>query len=187
MSTHTITGMIEPELGTACMADGMSGYDGIYRRYYRTVYSICLRMTGNVHDTEDLVQEVFVLLARKLATFRGEATFATWLHRLTVNTVLAHYRKRRARREDSLESASGSALDKARLGRSRVITELDRIALGTAIESLPCGYRTTLLLHDLEGYEHTEIARILGCGVGTSKSQLHKARRRMRQLLGGRE
>lgn len=185
MSTAGRARAIEPELSVARMRDGMSGYGELYRRYYRTVFSICLRMTGDVRDSEDLAQEVFLLVVRKLGTFRGEASFATWLHRLTVNAVLGHFRRRRGRREDSLDSRVGVALDKVCRDRCRALTEVDRIALSAAIEALPRGYRMTLLLHDPEGYEHREIAAIVGCGVGTSKSQLHKARRRVRQLLNG--
>lgn len=186
MSTPGKLRVIESDVSAAQMREGMSGYDGLYRRYYRTVYSICLRMTGSVQDTEDLAQEVFLLVARKLGTFRGEASFATWLHRLTVNAVLGYFRRRRGRREDSLESGIEGGLDRGCSDRCHALTEVDRIALDSAIQALPPGYRTTLLLHDLEGYEHREIAARIGCGVGTSKSQLHKARRRMRQLLGGR-
>lgn len=117
MSTPGKVRVIESDLSAARMREGMSGSDRLYRRYYRTVFPICLRMTGSVQDSEDLAQEVFLLVVRKLGTLRCEASFATWLHRLTVNAVLGHFRRRRGRREDSLESGIEGGLDRGWLDR----------------------------------------------------------------------
>jgi RNA polymerase sigma-70 factor (ECF subfamily) len=144
-------------------------------------------MTCNVSEAEDLTQEVFIHLLRKLGGFRGESALGTWLHRLTVNQVLMHFRRNRARREQPRDDghaeqppAAGGAEHE---GRAPVI---DHIALSDALARLPEGYRTIFILHDVEGYEHEEVARLLGCAPGTSKSQLHKARKRLRELLGAR-
>jgi RNA polymerase sigma-70 factor, ECF subfamily len=155
----------------------------IYRRHNRRVYSICLRMTQNQSEAEDLAQEVFIQLFRKIGSFRGDSAFTTWLHRLTVNQVLMHFRKLKVRDEKITEDgeipepAVSGTEDPARM------PVLDQIALDKAIAQLPPGYRAVFLLHDVEGYEHGEIARMLGCSVGTSKSQLHKARMKLRRLL----
>lgn len=161
----------------------MSAFEELYRRHHRRVFSLCLRMTQNISEAEDLAQEAFVQLFRKIGSFRGESAFTTWLHRLTVNQVLMHFRKRSVRDEKTTEE--GDTPDQAVLGtdnpnRMRVV---DRIALDNAIAQLPPGYRTVFVLHDVEGYEHEEISRMLGCAVGTSKSQLHKARMKLRTLL----
>ena len=158
-------------------------FEELFKLYNGRVYSVCLRMTGNTAEAEDLSQEVFVQVFRKLETFRGESAFTTWLHRLTVNHVLMYFRKTRRRREHLTED--GEMPELAIKGRN-VLTSmplLDRLALDEAIVQLSPGYRAVFLLHDVEGLQHTEIAHILGCSVGTSKSQLHKARLKMRCLL----
>jgi RNA polymerase sigma-70 factor (ECF subfamily) len=140
-------------------------------------------MIGNSTEAEDLTQDVFVLVFRKLSSFRGESAFTTWLHRLTVNQVLMHFRKNHVKKEQLTEDGEmplGTMFDRNRFNRSPV---LDRLALDEAIVQLPHGYRTVLVLHDVEGLEHNEIAALLGCSIGTSKSQLHRARMRMRLLL----
>jgi RNA polymerase sigma-70 factor (ECF subfamily) len=161
----------------------MSAFEELYRRHYRRVYSLCLRMTQNVSEAEDLAQEAFVQLFRKIGSFRGESAFTTWLHRLTVNQVLMHFRKRSVRDEKTTEE--GETPDQTVMGTENPnrMPVVDRIALDNAIAQLPRGYRTVFVLHDVEGYEHEEIGRMLGCAVGTSKSQLHKARMKLRNLL----
>src|ERR1043165_7313258 len=161
----------------------MSAFEELYRRHHRRVYSLCLRMTQNVTEAEDLAQEAFVQLFRKIGSFRGESAFTTWLHRLTVNQVLMHFRKRSVRDEKTTEE--GETPDQAVMGTENPdrMPVVDRIALDNAIAQLPQGYRTVFVLHDLEVYEHEEIGRMLGCAVGTSKSQLHKARMKLRNLL----
>jgi RNA polymerase sigma-70 factor, ECF subfamily len=173
----------ELEVNTALSGEKMSGFDDLYRKHYRRVYSICLRMTGNVAEAEDLTQEVFIQLHRKLGSFRGESAFTTWLHRLTVNQVLMHFRKRSVKSELTTDDGEmPDSIDPDTLN-PEAMPIVDRISLESAIAQLPPGYRTAFVLHDVEGYEHEEIARILGCSPGTSKSQLHKARLKLRKLI----
>lgn len=171
------------ELARHAAAGGLASFEELYRRHFNRVYCIALRMTRNTAQAEDLAQEVFVQVYRKIATFRGESAFSTWLHRMAVNQVLMHFRKPSSRREaitkdgePPVEIARGTENP----SRPPVI---DRIALDEAIAQLPVGYRTVFVLHDVEGYEHGEIARMLGVVEGTSKSQLHKARMKLRGLI----
>ncbi len=170
-------------LAQRAAAGDMPAFEELYQRHNRRVYSLCLRMTQNVSEAEDLAQEVFIQLFRKIGSFRGDSAFTTWLHRLTVNQVLMHFRKRSVRDERTTEE--GDMPDQAVLGTENPnhMPVVDRIALDHAIAQLPPGYRAVFVLHDVEGYEHEEIARMLGCAVGTSKSQLHKARMKLRGLL----
>src|SRR6266480_7292284 len=158
-------------------------FEEVFRLHHRRVYSICLRMTGNPAEAEDLTQDVFVLVFRKLASFRGESAFTTWLHRLTVNQVLMHFRKSHVRMEQTTEDGETSIQIVKGTENPNAMPVVDRIALDKAIAQLPPGYRTVFTLHDIEGHEHEEIARMLGVSVGTSKSQLHKARMKLRGLL----
>jgi RNA polymerase sigma-70 factor (ECF subfamily) len=183
VATNAITIKTEAGVLKALDVEDMSGFDDIYRKHYRRVYSICLRMTGNVAEAEDLTQEVFLQLHRKLKSFRGDAAFTTWLHRLTVNHVLMHFRKRRVRSEVGTEDGEMPDRVDPDSDNPQSMPIVDQIALDTAIGKLPPGYRKVFVLHDVEGYEHEEIARILHCSSGTSKSQLHKARLRLRKLL----
>ncbi len=161
----------------------IKAFEELYQRHNRRVYSLCLRMTRNISEAEDLTQEVFIQLFRKVGSFRGESTFTTWLHRLTVNQVLMHFRKRSVKMEQTTED--GETPVQAVKGTENPIrmSVVDHIALDEAIAQLSPGYRAVFLLHDVEGYEHEEIARMLGRSVGTSKSQLHKARKKLRKLL----
>ncbi|HJX91112.1 MAG TPA: RNA polymerase sigma factor [Pyrinomonadaceae bacterium] len=156
-------------------------FEELFKLHQRRVYAVCLRMTGNTAEAEDLLQEVFIQVFRKLGSFRGESAFTTWLHRLTVNHVLMHFRKRRSRKEQLTED--GELPEQVIKSRKTSFPILDRIALNEAILKLAPGYRTVFVLHDVEGLQHLEIANLLGCSVGTSKSQLHKARMKMRRLL----
>jgi RNA polymerase sigma-70 factor, ECF subfamily len=157
----------------------------LYGRHRQRVYSLCLRMTRNAADAEDLTQEVFVHIMRKVGSFRGESRFTTWLHSLTVNLVLMHFRRRALHFErqmsDDLKAKISTEL-RSRQPPSARIT--DRIALDSALAQLAPGCRSVFVLFDVEGYQHHEIARLMGCSIGTSKSQLHRARRNLRQLLG---
>ena len=161
----------------------LSAFEVLYERHNRRVYSLCLRMTQNVAEAEDLAQEAFIQLFRKVGSFRGESAFTTWLHRLTVNQVLMHFRKRGVRLEQTTDDGDVPVQVVAGTGNPNQMPVVDRIALDRAIAQLPPGYRTVFVLHDVEGHEHEEIARMLGCSVGTSKSQLHKARMKLRTLL----
>ena len=161
----------------------MEAFEKIYRRHHKRVYSLCLRMTRNVYQAEDLAQDVFVQVFRKINTFRGDSSFSTWLHRLAVNQVLMQLRKPAEKRERPTEDGDIPVQILAGTENPRKMAILDRVWLEEAVRLLPQGYRTVLILHDVEGYEHEEIGRLLGCAVGTSKSQLHKARRKLRTLL----
>ncbi len=171
------------DLTQAAARGDMEAFETLYERYYRRVYSLCLRMVANVTEAEDLTQEVFIHLLRKLGSFRGDSAFTTWLHRLTVNHVLMHFRKRGVRLEKTTDE--GDVPEQIEVGseRPQSMPVVDRIALDSAIAQLPPGYRSVFVLHDVEGYEHEEVANLLGVSVGTSKSQLHKARMRLRKLL----
>ncbi len=169
-------------LARAAAHGAMAGIADLYVRHNRRVYSLCLRMTGDATEAEDLTQEVFVQLLRKIDTFRGESQFTTWLHRLTVNQVLMHFRRTRYQTEihDDVEMA----MAKSKRGRQSVGTRVvDKLALKAALSHLPSGCRAVVVLFDIEGYKHEEIAKILGCSVGNSKSQLHKARKKLKRLL----
>jgi RNA polymerase sigma-70 factor (ECF subfamily) len=159
----------------------------LYEMHKRRVYSLCLRMTANTAEAEDLAQEAFLQLFRKIATFRGESAFSTWLHRLSVNVVLMHLRKKSLPVVSLEETTQGGEEDspKKDFGADDVALagSIDRLQLQKAVENLPPGYRTIFVLHDVEGYEHNEIAKIVGCSIGNSKSQLHKARMKLRDLL----
>ncbi len=161
----------------------MASFEQLYTRHNRRVYSLCLRMTGNVPEAEDLAQEVFIQLFRKIGSFRGESAFTTWLHRMTVNQVLMHFRKKGVRLEQTTDDGETPVQVVRGTEDARRMPVVDKIALDNAIAKLPTGYRTVFILHDVEGHEHEEIAKLLGCSVGTSKSQLHKARMKLRHLL----
>jgi RNA polymerase sigma-70 factor (ECF subfamily) len=162
-------------------------FQTLYDKHKRRVYSLCLRMTANVAEAEDLTQEAFLQLYRKIGTFRGESAFSTWLHRLSVNVVLMHLRKKGLPVVSLEETTQGTEEDspKRDFGTEDLALagSIDRLQLQRAVEDLPPGYRTIFVLHDIEGYEHNEIADIVGCSIGNSKSQLHKARMKLRDLL----
>jgi len=143
-------------------------------------------MTGNTAEAEDLAQEAFMQLYRKISTFRGESAFSTWLHRLAVNVVLMHLRKK-GLQLISLDEPDTSQEEPVKRDYGdddrRLLGSIDRIGLVRAIAELPPGYKTVFVLHDVEGYEHNEIAQMMDCSVGNSKSQLHKARMRLREWL----
>lgn len=165
-----------------------AAFETIYQMHSRRVYSLCLRMVSDPVEAEDLTQEAFLQLFRKIHTFRGESAFSSWLHRLTANIVLMRFRKKRPVAV-SLDELTRPDNEKERptleLGSPdlRLAGLFDRVNLHAALEQLPRGYKHMFLLHDVHGYEHNEIATMLGCSVGNSKSQLHKARKRLRELL----
>jgi len=170
-------------LAIAAGGGDMAAFEQLYERHNRRVYSLCLRMTHNVAEAEDLAQEAFIQLFRKIGSFRGDSAFTTWLHRLTVNQVLMHFRKRNVKLERTTEEGETPVQIVHGTGDPNRMPVLDRISLDSALKQLPPGYRSVFLLHDVEGHEHEEIAKILGVAVGTSKSQLHKARMKLRHLL----
>lgn len=143
-------------------------------------------MTANTAEAEDLTQEAFLQLFRKIGTFRGESAFSTWLHRMSVNVVLMRLRKKGLNLvpiEDPIETEEETPRKELGAADSSLAGSIDRLNLDRAIQALPPGYRTIFVLHDVEGYEHNEIADLVGCSIGNSKSQLHKARMKLRELL----
>ncbi len=182
-----VPGLSEAEAIERAKRGDAECFEVLYTLHKRRVYSLCLRMTGNTAEAEDLTQEAFLQLYRKIATFRGESAFSTWLHRLAVNVVLMHLRKKglpAVSLEETLEPQQEDGPRKEFGTRDPVLAgSIDRVNLERAIESLPPGYRVVFVLHDVEGYEHNEIAEMMGCSIGNSKSQLHKARMKLRELL----
>lgn len=166
-------------------------FEHIYRLHCRRVYSLCLRLVRDPVEAEDLAQEVFLQLFRKIHTFRGESAFSTWLYRLTANIAFMSLRRKKLAtgllecptESDDEAHATGYEIGVVDLRLSGLF---HRIILEAAIERLPKGYKAMFVLHDVHGYEHNEIARMLGCSVGNTKSQLHKARQRLRKELCGR-
>src|ERR1700740_3560232 len=178
----------EAEAIRLAQAGNAAAFEFLYPLHGRRVYALCLRMVGNPADAEDLMQEAFLQLFRKIGTFRGESAFSTWLHRMTVNVVLMRLRKKSLPTdslEETLEPDAENSAPKRDVGAPdlRLTGAVYRVNLQRYIEKLPPGYRTVFVLHDVQGYEHNEIADIMGCSVGNSKSQLHKARTRLRDLL----
>jgi RNA polymerase sigma-70 factor, ECF subfamily len=171
------------ELTQAAGKGDMAAFEQIYQRHHRRVYSICLRMLQSPSEAEDLTQDVFIQLYRKIGSFRGDSAFTTWLHRMTVNQVLMHFRKRTVKFEKTTEEGDTPVQIVAGTANPFKMPIVDKIALDNAIAQLPAGYKNVFVLHDIEGFEHEEVAKILGCSVGTSKSQLHKARLKLRKLL----
>jgi len=173
------------ELVQAAAKGGIAAFEEIYNRHHRRVYSVCIRMLRNSTEAEDLTQDVFIQLYRKIGSFRGDSAFTTWLHRLTVNQVLMHFRKRSVKHERTTAEGEIPAQIVSGTKNPKKMPIIDKIALENAIAQLPAGYKNVFVLHDVEGYEHEEVARILGCAAGTSKSQLSKARLKLQKLLLG--
>ena len=178
---------VDPELLARAQAGDHHAFAQLYSLHKRRIYSLCLRMVGNVAEAEDLTQEAFLQLHRKIATFRGDSAFSTWLHRLAINVVLMQLRKKGLSLISLDEAMEPSADDSP--SRSFGAPDLslagaiDRLVLERAVAELPAGYRLIFILHDVEGFEHNEIAGMLDCSIGNSKSQLHKARLKLRDAL----
>ena len=162
-------------------------FASLFHAHKARIYSVCLRMTNNAAEAEDLTQDAFLQVFRKIATFRGDSAFSTWLHRIAVNTVLMHFRKKSLTQvslDEPYSNSDGAKIRREYGAQDNCLTGcVDRVALNNAIKDLPQGYRTIFVLHEIEGYEHQEIAEMLGCSVGNSKSQLHKAKLRIREIL----
>jgi RNA polymerase sigma-70 factor, ECF subfamily len=184
----TPNGLPLPETIRLAQRGDAAAFENLYQAHSRRVYALCLRMARDPAEAEDLTQEAFLQMYRKIQTFRGEASFSTWLHRVTVNVVLMKLRRKK-RTEVPLEEGSerdgDSPTPRSEFGEAdlRLTGSIDRIHLQRAIEQLPPGFKSIFILHDIQGYKHHEIGEILGCSAGNSKSQLHKARMRLRALL----
>ena len=170
------------ELTQAAANGNMIAFEEIYNRHHRRVYSICLRMLQNATEAEDLTQDVFIQLHRKIGSFRGDSAFTTWLHRMTVNQVLMHFRKRNVKFEKTTEEGETPVQIVSGTENPHKMPIVDKIALENAIEQLPAGYKKVFVLHDVEGFEHEEVARILGCSVGSVKSTASRGLSRLREL-----
>jgi len=169
--------LAEAELVEACRRGDRGAMEVLYHRYKRRVFGLVTRIVG-AGDSEEVAQEVFVRIFRGLGKFRGDSALSTWIYRLATNAALSHVTRkpRRMEPEEALASVPAATDEPRDPGLSARLTE--------ALERLPAGYRAVLVLHDLQGLSHEECAAILGCRIGTSKSQLHKARGRMREILG---
>lgn len=182
--------MNEAQAIAGCVSGDPEAFEVLYNMHKHRVYSLCLRMVHNPEEAEDLTQEAFMQLFRKIGTFRGDSAFSTWMHRLTVNIILMRIRKKgldlvplEQDRDDEQD------LPKKEYGSEDIelLGLVDRITLEKAIAALPKGYKTVFVLHDIEGYEHNEIAEMIGCSIGNSKSQLFKARLKLRAYLKNRK
>jgi RNA polymerase sigma-70 factor, ECF subfamily len=161
-------------------------FEALFEAHRRWVYSLCLRMSRNPAEAEDLTQDAFVQLFRRITTFRAESSFSTWFRRLVVNTVLMHLRRRavgHATSSCAYQDVQHDGLREYGAEDPGLRGLVERISLDQALSKLPESYRAVVLLHDVEGYKHEEIARSHHGSVGTSKSQLHRARMMLRKLL----
>jgi RNA polymerase sigma-70 factor (ECF subfamily) len=176
----------DADLVRSALEGNEDAFAKLFHAHRTMIYSICFRMTSNTAEAEDLTQDAFLQVFRKLGTFRGDSALSTWLYRVAVNSVLMHFRKKGLRRvslEEPANEETGAPKREHGKADDRLSTSVDRIALTRAMEELPVGYRTIFLMHEVKGYEHHEIAHLLRCSVGTSKSQLHKAKISMRKML----
>lgn len=162
-----------------CLANQAGAFEELYHRFAPRVFTLACRMSGSRSSGEDLLQEIFLLIYRKLGSFKGEAALGTWVYRLATNCCLDYLRSRQHKLEMASDELDDSLPPRAAAGRLTA----DRLDLERAIAQLPPGYRAAFLLHDVEGFDHAEVGRLLGIAEGTSKSQVHKARMKMRALL----
>jgi RNA polymerase sigma-70 factor, ECF subfamily len=173
----------ELELVERCRNGELGAFEELYRTHSGRLYSLAVRMLGNPADAEDLLQEIFLSAHRKLDSYRGEAALGTWLYRLAMNQILDHVRSRAARSGQLTDGLDDASLLADASGHRLADRAIDRIDLERAMLELPEGCRAAFVLHDVEGLEHREVSEVLGIAEGTSKSQVHKARLRLRGLL----
>ena len=189
IAKQTVSNLTEAEAVKQAQEGDAAAFEFLYKAHCRRVYSLCLRMVKNPAEAEDLTQQAFLQLFRKIGTFRGESGFSTWLHRVTVNIVLMHLRRQKPTEllAEDLERTSPNGEGPREHGASdtSMLGAIDRLNLMRAIRKLPAGYKKLFLMYDVIGYEHSEIAALVGCSMGCSKSQVHKARKRLRRLLLG--
>jgi RNA polymerase sigma-70 factor (ECF subfamily) len=170
-----------PDLVSRCQAGDVDAFEELYSRHSGRIFSLASRMAGSPESGEDLLQEIFLQAYRKIGGFKGDAAVGTWLYRLALNHCLDFVRSRQAK----MDKATGTIddEDRAPVLAARHDSPVERIDLERAVEQLPAGCREVFVLHDIEGYEHREIAKMLGIAEGTSKSQVFKARMKLRALL----
>ena len=186
MNTLSPSVPLSPEVIKRAQQGDAKAFADLFNAHKARVYALCLRMTSNTAEAEDLTQDAFMQVFRKLSTFRGDSALSTWLHRIALNTVLMHFRKKVLQQVslDERSDGEGKTLRRECGGKDgRLSGTVERISLIRALQELPAGYRMIFLLHEVHGYEHQEIAELLDCSTGNSKSQLHKARRSLRQTL----
>jgi RNA polymerase sigma-70 factor, ECF subfamily len=171
------------ELARRCQQGDGAAFEELYRAHAGRLYNLLFRMAGSAQDAEDLLQDVFLHAHRKLASFRGDSTLGTWLYRLAVNHCLDVLRGRQTKMRRATESLDEEDAAEPAAAMPVVPTAISRLDLDRAIAKLPAGCRTAFVLHDVEGFEHHEVASLLGVSQGTSKSQVHKARMKLRALL----
>lgn len=182
-SKSVTVGVGDTALVASVQAGDVDAFEALYKQHAARIYSLASRMAGSPDEGEDLVQEIFLQAYRKLGSFKGDASVGTWLYRLAINHCLDFVRGRRAkmgRVTDTLDAAGSFEPVSPRE------TPLARLDLERAIEQLPPGCREAFVLHDVEGFDHKEVARLLGIAEGTSKSQVFKARMKLRGLLARR-
>ncbi len=182
--------MAETEIIHRAQRQDAAAFEWLYKLYSRRVYALSLRMLGNTSEAEDLTQEAFLQLFRKIHTFRGESAFSTWLYRMAINLVLMRLRRKAPSQvslEGSTELTGANGHSFKEIGRADLSLNgsIDRVCLERAVAQLPACYKLVFELHDVQGYKHAEIAKMMACSVGTSKAQLHRARKRLRALLRG--
>jgi RNA polymerase sigma-70 factor (ECF subfamily) len=171
------------ELARRCREGEAGAFDELYRAHAGRLYNLVFRMTGAAQDAEDLLQEVFLHAYRRLDSFRGDSTLGTWLYRLAVNQCLDVLRGRQTRMTRATSSLDDDNAVEPAAAMPVVPTAISRIDLERAIARLPDGCRAAFVLHDIEGFAHNEVAQLLGVSEGTSKSQVHKARTKLRAML----
>jgi len=180
----TWSGETEKKVIGRARAGDLQAFGILYNNYSQNVYSRCLRLTKDPDAAEDLRQDVFIQAWKKISNFRGESRFGTWLHRVTTNIVFMHFRKKKCRPEENQVSRVKDDPWSFEELFSSGPPQLDnRLLLAQAVSALRPGYRAVLMLHDVDGYKHKEIARILGIPPGTSKSNLYRAHRQIRSRL----
>jgi RNA polymerase sigma-70 factor (ECF subfamily) len=172
------------ELAKRCRNGDAAAFEELYRQHAARLYNMAFRMAGSAHEAEDLLQEVFLHAYRKLGSFRGDSSLGTWLYRLGMNQCLDYLRGRQAKMKQATDSLDDEGAAEPAAPMSPTPIAVNRLDLERAIGRLPQGCRAAFLLHDVEGFEHNEVAKILGVSEGTSKSQVHKARMKLRAMLG---
>ena len=173
----------ELDLVDRCRRGELGAFEELYRAHSGRLFSLAVRMLGNPADAEDQLQEIFLSAHRKLESFRGESALGTWLYRLAMNQILDYVRSRAARTGQMTDGLDDASLLADGGGHRLADRAIDRIDLERALAELPDGCRAAFVLHDVEGLEHKEVSEVLGIAEGTSKSQVHKARLRLRGLL----
>jgi RNA polymerase sigma-70 factor, ECF subfamily len=171
------------ELAERCGRGDQDAFEQLYRAHAGRLYNLIVRMVSSTETAEDLLQDVFLTAYRKVGSFRGDSSLGTWLYRMAVNHCLDYLRGRQSKMAKTTDSLEDEGMAEPAASAPLVASTISRLDLERAISQLPDGCRTAFVLHDVEGFEHNEIARLLGISEGTSKSQVHKARMKLRAML----